>query len=193
MLLGSIYYAYALDLGWSKGFYMAVNVGYSIGWGYPGEDSNGSRVFSTFYVLVGASAVAASLGFFAQTMIASSKDWYAAALHEEQMKTASWDVRAKLWIEMNDGALKVIATWFLWIVILIVFSLATVKWNFTEAMYFAVSSLSTGGLWAIPSDSPDWYFGFGETTLQTLCFILHLLFFFTYVSSYLFVYYLFSF
>lgn len=173
MLLGSVYYAYALDLGWSKGFYMAVNVGYSIGWGYPAEDSNGSRVFSTFYVLVGASAVAASLGFFAQSMIDSSKDWYASALNEEEMKSASWKGRAKLWIKMNEGALKVIATWLLWIVILIVFSLSTVKWNFTEALYFAVASLSTGGLWAIPSDSPDWYFGFGMTYAILFFHFLH--------------------
>lgn len=29
---GTIFYSYDLDIGWAKGFYMAVNVGYSIGW-----------------------------------------------------------------------------------------------------------------------------------------------------------------
>ena len=32
------------------------------------------------------------------------------------------------------------------------------NWTFVEGLYFAVSSCSTGGLWAIPSDSPDSYF-----------------------------------
>lgn len=77
LFIGTLFYSYSMNLGWSKGFYMAVNVGYSIGWGYPSEFSDESRVFSTFYVLVGASAVAASLGYFAQAMIDSSKRWYA--------------------------------------------------------------------------------------------------------------------
>lgn len=151
-----------MKLGWSKGFYMAVNVGYSIGWGYPSENSNGSRVFSTFYVLIGSSAVAASLGYFAQSMIASSKNWYAKALTEQKFKNASDLEKCIYWAKMNEGALQIIGMWFVWIVSMIIFSLCTVKWNFSQALYFAVSSLSTGGLWAIPSDSPEWYFGVGK-------------------------------
>jgi hypothetical protein len=41
---------------------------------------------------------------------------------------------------------------------MIVYSMAFFKWNFREALYFAVSSLSTGGHWSIPKDSPDWMF-----------------------------------
>jgi hypothetical protein len=55
---------------------MAVNVGYSIGWGYPVEINDGAKFFSVCFVLVGASAVAAAVGYFAQTMIESSQDWY---------------------------------------------------------------------------------------------------------------------
>lgn len=141
---------------------MAVNVGYSIGWGYPGEDSDGSRVFSTIYVLIGASAVAASLSYFAQSMIASSKNWYTEALEQEKFRTANRFQKFMYYLKMNEGSVKIICVWLLWIIALIVFSSVTVKWNFTQALYFAVSSLSTGGLWAIPNDSPDWYFGFGK-------------------------------
>jgi hypothetical protein len=145
---------------------MAVNVGYSIGWGYPSENSDASRVFSTFYVLTGASAVAASLGYFAQAMIASSKDWYAKALEQEKFQRATYLEKLIVYMKMNDGSLKIVAIWLLWILCMIVFSLATVQWNFSEALYFAVSSLSTGGLWAIPSDSPEWYFGVGKHRLS---------------------------
>ncbi len=141
---------------------MAVNVGYSIGWGYPIETSNGARAFSTIYVLIGASAVAASLGYFASSMIASSKNWYADALNQHQFKNATKFDKFISWAKMNEGPLKIVAVWVFWILCMIIFSLCTVKWNFGEALYFAVSSLSTGGLWAIPSDSPDWYFGIGE-------------------------------
>lgn len=151
-----------MHLGWAKGLYMAVNVGYSIGWGYPAEDSNSTRAFSTVYVLVGASAVAASLGFFAQSMISSSKDWYAEALEQQRYKTASYHERFFAYMKLHEAAFKVIGIWILWIAAMIAFSMSTVKWNFSQGLYFAVSSLSTGGLWAIPSDSPDWYFGIGK-------------------------------
>jgi hypothetical protein len=161
LVLGTVYYAHALNLGWAKGFYMAVNVGYSIGWGYPSENTDGSRMFSTFYVLTGASAVAASLGYFAQAMIASSKDWYAKALEQEKFRKATSYEKFIVYLRMNDSSLKVVAVWLLWLLVMIIFSLAAINWDFTEALYFAVSSLSTGGLWAIPSNSPDWYFGVG--------------------------------
>jgi hypothetical protein len=172
LVAGSAYYSRALDMGCGRGFYMAVNVGYSIGWGYPVENSDASRVFSTFYVLIGASAVAASLGYFAQTMIASSKDWYAKALEQEKFAKATSHEKFIVYLRMNDSAFRMVAVWLLWILAMIIFSLVTVKWDFTEALYFAISSLSTGGLWAIPSDSPDWYFGVGRYIVCCRCRVL---------------------
>lgn len=141
---------------------MAVNVGYSVGSGYPVETTIGSRVFSMVYVLTGLFAVALLLGYFARSMISSSKNWYVAALRQEKFKTASLLQRIVLWRKMHKGSLKLIALWIMWIAAMVIFTLATVKWRFTEALYFAVSSLSTGGLWPIPADSPDWYFAVGK-------------------------------
>ena len=162
LLIGTVFYTYNLDLTWSKGFYMAINVGYSIGWGYPSEVSYQTRIFSIFYILVGASAVAASLSFFAKSVIKSSKDWYSNALYQEQYKHSSNFEKYTLWAKLHETSLKFIAIWPLWILTLMTFSLLTVKWDWTQAIYFAISSLSTGGLWPIPKDSPDWYFAFGE-------------------------------
>jgi hypothetical protein len=142
---------------------MAVNVGYSIGWGYPAEDTINTRVFSIFYVLIGASGVAACLGYFAQSMIDSSKNWYANALMQEKYQKASKLGKWKLWFHQQIRSLKIVILWVVWIALMIIFSMSTVQWNFTSALYFAVSSLSTGGNWAIPSDSPDWYFAVGKT------------------------------
>jgi Trk-type K+ transport system membrane component len=170
MLVGTLFYAYENEMGWAKGFYMAVNVGYSIGWGFPVEINEGSRFFSTVYVLVGASAVAAALGFFGQTMIVSSKEWFNEALNQAEKRRAN---RTKLerfsaWIVRHDTAVKTIGLWVIWISAMILFSCLHVKWSFIDGLYFAVSSLSTGGLYAIPSDSPDWYFGIGELDLTVL-------------------------
>ena len=48
LLVGTIFYANKTDFGWAKGFYMAVNVGYSIGWGYPVEPNDKVIWFSIF-------------------------------------------------------------------------------------------------------------------------------------------------
>lgn len=51
---GSLFYAYApmQNLGLGRGYYMAVNIGYSIGFGYPAEPYEPYLWFSTVYVLV---------------------------------------------------------------------------------------------------------------------------------------------
>jgi hypothetical protein len=54
----TLFYTYRNGLGWGKGLYMAVNVGYSIGWGYPVEKDDAVIWYSIFHVLTGASAVA---------------------------------------------------------------------------------------------------------------------------------------
>lgn len=47
-----------------------------LGWGYPVERNDQEIWFSIFHVLMGASAVAAALGYFAQAMILKDKNWF---------------------------------------------------------------------------------------------------------------------
>ena len=39
----------SMDLGFCKGYYMCVNVGYSIGWGYPTETEDSQYFFGTYH------------------------------------------------------------------------------------------------------------------------------------------------
>ena len=76
--MGTIFYAYEFNVGWAVGFYKAVDVGYSIGWGSFGEYDNSENVwFSVFFLLVGSSFVAYALGIFASHIIADNDNWYA--------------------------------------------------------------------------------------------------------------------
>lgn len=163
MLVGTCFYATVNNLGWAKGFYMAVNVGYSIGWGYPNEIDDITRLFSTAYILVGASVVAASLAYFASSVITASKEWYATALQERKLHSSDLHRRLHAWVLLNQSALQFLLVWLLIIGALVAFSVAEIKWDFSQAVYFAVASLSTGGLWAIPKESPDWYYGVGKS------------------------------
>ena len=144
---------------------MAVNCGYSIGWGDILEGT-GSQTFSVFYVLCGSSFVAAALGFFAQGIIADRDNWYTNELQKANFEQKMEDHKGEMhwlfvhwciyhWIEVRAIVL--------WVVVIAVATIMAMilnpEWPFITALYFSVSSLSTGGLASIPAESPDWYYG----------------------------------
>lgn len=166
LLLGTLFFAYAPDiqLGGAKGFYMALNIGYSIGFGYPSEESNNYLYFSSLYVMIGASFVGAALGFFADRISKDSDSWFTKMEQQKDAEQAMLDKRSRIrgqiqvfWLRYSS-ALKPLSVWGLFVITLIVYSMKLIGWPFREAQYFAISALSTGGHWSIPNDSPDWMF-----------------------------------
>ena len=172
LLIGTMVYGYGpkSNLGLGKGFYHAVNIGYSIGWGYPSEEYFDNYIwFSSAYVIVGASLVAVALGFFADKIVEDADNWFTNLLQEEEYKTnihidQPIITRIIAYSKYNIESIRAIGLWILWITIMIIYSLIFIdndneNWNFREAQYFAISSCSTGGHWSIPNNSPDWLFG----------------------------------
>lgn len=152
-------------MGAAKGFYMAVNIGYSIGWGYPLDTSTGSMWFSLIYVVIGASFVGLALGFFADKVVEDRDNWFVNAKQREEFESRMtpdmpWITRFAAYLEFENEKFKAIYLWLIWIIIMTIFALCEpISYNFTEALYFAVSSCSTGGHWSIPNDADDWVFG----------------------------------
>ncbi len=163
MLVGTIYYSLRLDLGYMRGFYFAVNVGYSIGYGDMTETIDQSQIFSTVYVIVGASFIGAGLGFFAEKILSESDDWYLRAQQEVVFEThlagqSNMLNSGILFIRFHWNRLRVLVLWLLFIIICVICCIELNDWSFTTALYFAVSSLSTGGLVSLPLNSPDSYY-----------------------------------
>lgn len=173
LLMGTIFYASNNGYKVGQAFYMAVNVGYSIGWGYPADPSNSSKIFSIFYVLMGSSAISAALGMFAAKMVADNDSWYEDAIQlaefNHKLATATTSQKIYAWCEYNIDLLKPIALWFLWVVFAVTWSMVHVKWSFVDALYFAITSMSTGGLWAIPPGSSDGMYGIVGVFAATGC------------------------
>ena len=168
LLTGSLFYAYKMDLGWSKGFYMAVNVGYSIGWGDIPEPGLTSKGFSTFFVLCGSSFVGAALGFFAQSAVSDADNWYvnqcqAKKFEVDYENASNWITKCFYFIDYHWIPFRVILAWIVFIMTATVFALLTQPddWAFGTALYFAVSSVSTGGLQSLDATvTTDWMYGF---------------------------------
>lgn len=145
---------------------MAVNVGYSIGWGYPIEIDDKTRLFSIANVLMGAAAAACSLVMFARNVIQSSNDWYATALRRETTQSITLKKSLSIWFKQHMYLLFISVSFASIFATLVAVSAiresSGTGWDITQSLYFALTSCTTGGLWRIPDNSPDWYFGLGE-------------------------------
>lgn len=151
---------------------MAVNVGYSVGWGFPGDFNIAALWFSTFYVMTGVVAVAGIIGLFTDSVIEGRKQWVTNALERNEredrgnQKESKFHRIKKFLIEKHASYISLVIV-LVWIILGIVWSMKTIKWSFSEAVYFAVSSLSTGGLWPIPEESSNEKYGFGNNLART--------------------------
>ena len=166
-----------------EAFFEAVTIGYSVGLAPRNPDYLPSPYFSSAYILVGASLIAVIL------TTAGQKVGDAAALHvfedlirrekyEGQMSSDSprWK-RAKAFFKYNAWYLIAILGWLLWLVFIILWSMASTDqhvsydgtplatsslfsfkdgWSFGHAQYFAISLCSSAGSFSLPSDSPLW-------------------------------------
>lgn len=163
MAMGTIFYSVNNGYDVGQAFYMSVNVGYSIGWGYPADPSHESKIFSVIYVLIGSSAISAALGMFANHIVADRDSWYEDAIQlaefKKTLETGTTFHKIYAWIEYNWLQLKPLLYFFGFVFGATAWSMHYIKWPFIDGLYFAISSMSTGGLWAIPADAPDWQYG----------------------------------
>lgn len=168
IVTGTVYYTLGSDeFGWELGFYMAVNVGYSIGWGYPLDATLQSEWFSTFYLLAGALLGTYAAGCFLVMVTATSREWDVVVEENDTppsspggsetndtIQLPGWK-QVLTYVRIHYVQLVSIAVFILWIFMMQMWATFSIpKWNFIDGLYFAVSSCSTGGLWSIPDDSP---------------------------------------
>lgn len=161
---GVVYYGYYCEFGMMKGLYMAVNIGYSIGWNHPTMPKDiTSILFSIGFELLGSSAIAYSLQIFAETILIDDREWYVKALrrekYEAQSKSKSWFLKICSCLHLESDTMIPFAMCLLWLsggAFTAYFYID--HWSSYESFYFAFALLSTGGQQPIPSDSPNHYF-----------------------------------
>eukprot|EP01031_Cornospumella_fuschlensis_P033283 gene33283-40266_t len=160
--VGTMFYGLYDFNSFSKGFYFAINVGYSIGWGALHERTLTSKTFSIFYLLVGAIFVSRWLAHLMTHAIRDSDDAYQNLLVKKRLRaqtqlTGIW-ADIYIFMVMNHPKLFSIYLWCVYIAFGTSWSVCSLHWTVTEGVYFAISSMSTGGLQHVPPESPDWVF-----------------------------------
>jgi hypothetical protein len=156
MISGTSFYAIRNKFGWAKGFYMMVNVGYSIGSGYPREIDSQSLWFSIFNILVGVIAIGIGLNAFAQSVLHNGKSWYESAEYDRRMADplVPFKEKVKFWFSINKSKVRTVLAFLMWGTFMTFWaSRAFPEWIFVECLYFAISFLSTGGLYPMPQDA----------------------------------------
>lgn len=162
LTIGTIFYgANDFNHNYYKGFYYSVNVGYSIGWGVLDELSQGSYAFSIFYLLIGATLISGSLVYLIESIVSSNEAWFKNITNDTR-KTSSSTIsrsssrmkviydnsyikRIKTSLSNNTSQAFMIIIWLVWILFGTIWSCYVIEWSVIEGIYFALSSLSTGG------------------------------------------------
>jgi hypothetical protein len=166
---GTIFYhVHNDDWTFEQGFYYALQAGFSVGFGALSEEDNSSRLYTIFHVLIGSGFIAGALGLFVQVVLDKS---------EKQQE----NLRAEFLQEANDGSDDGLAEdivqcgrqigirfmnfdaicytlFILWVSVGTAF--ACTQWNVSviEGVYFAITAMSTGGLFAPPTDAGSMWF-----------------------------------
>ena len=112
----------------------------------------------------GAGFVAVALAFFAEKVGEDHNNWFTTLMqhkaYDDTMKSSK--NRLQIWTLVcikYEPQIRALAAWFVWIGIMIVYSIYGYGWSYVQAQYFAISTLSTGGLWGLKPDAPQWMFG----------------------------------
>jgi hypothetical protein len=80
------------------------------------------------------------------------------ALEEASNTEGYWD-DILAFVTVHGPRMRIHLFFLLWVIVGVLWSCLSIKWPLIDGVYFSVSSLTTGGMWAIPDGSPDWYYG----------------------------------
>lgn len=155
LLLGAVFYSCNMKTSFYRGFYMSVNVGYAIYWTTE-EDSTSTKAFSVLNVILGQLVTTVAMAYFAGRL---KQSWYAEAEArvnlENVIKSSNIFYCSVMKVIHFVKRNYVHFLSILWLTFGTLWSFWAVEWTFIDSLYFSISSLSTGGMWSIPEDSPD--------------------------------------
>jgi hypothetical protein len=137
---------------------MSVNVGYSVYW--TSEESDPiEKAFSVAHLLVGQVFMSVLMAVVASNLIITKSVWYGEKQLQEQLKIQrEQDSLLELiyhYLQYLFSKFKVTLLLIVWLAIGAFWSCYTVKWPVIQGLYFAITSLSMGGIWSIPENSKD--------------------------------------
>ena len=165
---GLVWYKYYSNWTWATAYYYTIEAGLSIGFCYPAEKEDWSKLFTIFYVLIGSSVVSGCLGLLATSLV-STRVSLVAAQHglgamnyrNEDNQITFTSVSKWLWYHTkylsgwytHRSRTIIVAAFIIWMGLGTAYGMVFEHWTFITALYWAVTSSSTGGLQSPPCES----------------------------------------
>ena len=160
ILVGTIFYVYYENFSIGTAYFYTLEAGLSIGFCNPSDKDNPSRIFTICLVLCGSSIVAGAIGAFASrlsepkvSMIHDSSgmsggpkredsQWYICYL----LRSTWYRIKVALLWYSHRTYVKLTIALVLWLLIGAAYGMTMEKWDFITSLYWAVTTVSTGGL-----------------------------------------------
>lgn len=160
---GTVFFMLHTHYGFYRSLFRSVSVGYGIFWVAidPGVFAN---TYIRLHFVIGVAAIGGMMAVFARSLADSKSRWYVEAMKKQALQAAGEtegytdDIVAfalYYWPKM-----QVHVFFALWAIVGIVVTTSSIGWSVLDGMYFSLASMTTGGLHALPDDSPEWCYLF---------------------------------
>jgi hypothetical protein len=162
---GILFYVYNDYWTPATAYFYAIEAGLSIGFCYPAEINDSSRVYTIFYVIIASSAVSGVVGLTLTILfshrvhlVPAEHRWNAITWQNEFEETTVKSVCRYLWYHFKyfigwyHNRFRTILTglFLLWMAIGTVYGMLVEDFTFITALYWSITSCATGGLQSPP-------------------------------------------
>ena len=173
ILVGTMFYHFYGLKGVKEGvvptvgmaFYYAVQSGYSVGFGLLAEVSEWAQLYTICHVLFGAGVIAGALSMFTAHIVLESEEMRTKILNGCVMNDKNADGKVQIhedwrgYLNLQYNRFRGLILFALWVVLGTIFACFKWKQPVITGLYFAITSLSTAGLFApVSTDAISmWY------------------------------------
>jgi len=156
---GTFFYHYYEGWDWGFSFYYAMSLGSQTGFGISYMESDGSKTFSSFYMICAYTGFSLTLIWMTSCVLVHKSDWYKNLLNDREIGK---DNRKGFWLYYLDYIHAINILWLVVIFFLlgILFYNLYVGFDTTDSFYFVISAMTATGAMSIPDESEDWVYGY---------------------------------
>jgi hypothetical protein len=159
IFIGTLFYAVHDNLGWARGLFMSVSVGWSIDWTMDGLiafDSPLSKLFTIYHTSLGVLFGGVTVMYIAQEVGKNKDNWILQIIKMKELDAAAatdgwWDDIQGL-VRVHLPTLRIITVFFVWFAFgLLWFPLTNTEYTVAKNVDFLLSTLTTAGYVCLPS------------------------------------------
>lgn len=161
--IGTLFYHFHEGWEWGFSYYYAMSLGSQIGFGTASIESEGSKIFSCFYMICSYCGFSLTLIGITTCILVHKSDWYKSLIYEREIAkddgTRFWLPYYYYYLEYIH-AINILGLLIIFMVFGLLFYNLYVELDTTDSFYFVISVMTATGTMSIPDGSDDWVYGF---------------------------------